>query len=44
MNEILALIKYFIDKHLYGSIEVKFEAGKIVTVKKTESIQMFKHP
>jgi hypothetical protein len=40
MDKIIALIKEFIENRIYGSIEVKFEAGKIVNVKKTESVKV----
>jgi hypothetical protein len=40
MDKIIALIRDFIESKLYGSIEIKFEAGKIVNVKKTESVKL----
>jgi hypothetical protein len=39
LTKIVALIKEFIEKRLYGKIEISFESGKIVSIKKTESIK-----
>jgi len=40
MDNLFKLIKELIEKKFYGSIEIKMEAGKIVIVKKTESIKL----
>jgi hypothetical protein len=40
MDKIIALIKEFIEKKMYGSIVIKFEAGKMVNVQKTESVKV----
>ena len=40
MDNLFKLIKELIENKFYGSIEIKMEAGKIVIVKKTESIKL----
>ena len=40
MDKIIALIKEFIENRLYGKIEITFESGKVVNMKKTESINV----
>jgi hypothetical protein len=39
IEKIIKIIKDLIDRQFFGSLELKFEAGKIVQVKKTESIK-----
>lgn len=34
------LLKNAFDTNLYGTIEIKFEAGKVTIVRKTESIKL----
>ena len=40
MNILIAIIKDLMVKKFYGSLEIKFEAGKIVCCRKTESIKV----
>ena len=40
LNKLIDLIKDLIDKKFYGNIQVNFEAGNIVNIKKTESIKL----
>jgi hypothetical protein len=40
MDKLITIIKELIDKRFYGKIEIAFEAGNIVNVKKTESIKV----
>ena len=42
MNELVAMLRQLETSRFYGSVEVKFEAGHIVVVKKTESIMLSK--
>lgn len=39
MNELIEILRQLEQSHFYGSIEVKFEAGQITVIKKTESIK-----
>lgn len=39
MDKLITLIKHLIESHFYGKIEVSFENGKVVVIKKTESIK-----
>jgi len=38
MDKIIALIKEFIENRMYGKIEITFESGKVVNIKKTVSV------
>lgn len=40
MEKILKLIKSLTEQNFYGTIELRFEEGKIVFVKKTETIKV----
>jgi hypothetical protein len=40
MEELFRLLKALIEKRFFGSIEIKFESGKIVLIRKTESIKI----
>ena len=40
LKKLLDLIKELCDKKFYGSLEIRFEAGKIVVCKKEESIKL----
>ncbi len=40
LNKLMDLIKDLIDRKFYGSIEVVMQAGKIIHIKKTESIKI----
>ena len=40
LQKLFAIIKDLVDKKFYGSLEIKFEAGKIVVCKKEESIKL----
>lgn len=39
MNELTQLLKQLEASHFYGSVEVRFEAGHITVIRKTESIK-----
>ena len=39
MERLMALVKELIESLFYGKLEVTFERGKIVNIKKTESIK-----
>ena len=39
MEKLIAIIKDLINKAFYGELVVKFEAGKVVLVRKTENIK-----
>ncbi|MGA1861998.1 hypothetical protein OWM07_03850 [Deferribacter thermophilus] len=40
LNELYKMLKDMFESGFYGSIEIKFEAGKVTIVKKTESIKI----
>jgi hypothetical protein len=40
MTELIKLLKQLIDRRFFGELLIKFEAGKIVLVKKTENIKV----
>ena len=40
LNKLIELLKDLIDKKFYGNIQVNFENGNIVNIKKTESIKL----
>jgi len=42
VDELFNLIKDLVKRRFYGALEIKFEAGRIVIVKKTESIKLSK--
>lgn len=39
MNDLLKLLRQLESARFFGSVEVKFEAGQITVIKKTESIK-----
>ena len=39
MDKLLAILKELIERHFYGKVEVTLENGKVVNIKKTESIK-----
>ena len=39
MNELLQLLRQLEQSHFYGSLEVRFEAGHVTVIRKTESIK-----
>jgi len=39
MNKLIELLKQLELQHFYGKIEVTFEHGKVVNIKKIESIK-----
>jgi len=39
MQKLLDLLRHFEENKLYGEVLVKMEAGKVVIIKKTESIK-----
>lgn len=40
MKELFELIEKLMDNKFYGSLELKMEAGRIVLIRKTESIKL----
>lgn len=40
IKKLFELIRLLMDTKFYGSLEIKFEAGKIVVCKKEESIKL----
>ena len=40
MRELIDLIKGLTTKRFYGTLEIKFEAGRIVLVRQTETIKL----
>jgi len=40
LQKLVDMIKELMEKNYYGKIEISFEAGKIVNIKKTESIKL----
>jgi hypothetical protein len=40
LDKLVKLLKDLEDKRFYGSIEIKWESGKIVIIRKTESIKL----
>jgi hypothetical protein len=40
MEELFTLIKELISKKFYGELLIRFEAGKIMLLRKTESIKL----
>jgi hypothetical protein len=40
VNELIALLKKLVDLKFYGEVLIKFEAGHIALVVKTEKIKM----
>ena len=40
MNKILELLEEVVKDRAYGELVIKYEAGKIVIIKKTESIKI----
>ena len=40
MEKLIKFIKELIESKWYGSIEIKIESGKIVLIRKTESIKL----
>mgnify|MGYP001618846559 CR=1 FL=1 len=40
LNKLMDLIKELIDRKFYGKLEVSFESGNIVNIKKIESIKL----
>ena len=40
LDQLILLIKDLIHKHYYGEITIKFEAGKIVLVRKLQNIKL----
>jgi hypothetical protein len=40
MDKLITIIRELIEKRFYGELLIKMEAGKIVIVKKTESIKV----
>ena len=42
MDSIILLIKDLREKRFFGSLEIKFEGGRIVLIRKTETIKLAK--
>ncbi|MGA1847641.1 hypothetical protein [Deferribacter abyssi] len=40
LNELYKMLKEMFENNFYGALEIKFEAGKVTIVKKTESIKL----
>ncbi len=40
LKKLLELIKSLVDNKYYGTLEIKFEAGKIVLCRKDETIKL----
>ena len=40
IDKLVLMLKELTESNFYGSLELKWEAGKIVVVKKTESIKL----
>ena len=40
LTKLYELMRNTIEQGFYGSVEIKFEAGKVTVVKKTESIKL----
>ncbi|WP_188020318.1 hypothetical protein [Deferribacter autotrophicus] len=40
LNELYKMLKELFESNFYGALEIKFEAGKVTIVKKTESIKI----
>jgi len=40
ITKLYELIKGTMDDKFYGSVEIKFEAGKVTVIRKTESIKI----
>ena len=41
MNPIQALLQEMARRRFYGSLEIKLEAGKVVLLRKTETVKLF---
>lgn len=39
MNELITMLRQLEAARFYGSLEVKFEAGHVIVIRKTESIK-----
>jgi hypothetical protein len=39
MNEAIELIRQLVREHFYGALTMKFEAGKVTTIKKEQTIK-----
>ena len=39
MNELIHLLRQLDQSRFYGSVELKFEAGRLVTLKRTETLK-----
>ena len=40
LEKLVKLLKDLMDRKFYGAVEIKFEAGNIVIIRKTESIKL----
>lgn len=40
LTKLMNLIKELVERKFYGGLEIKFEAGHIVNIRKTESIKL----
>lgn len=40
MEKIILFLKECIEKSMYGTIEIRLEAGKIISVRKIESVKI----
>ena len=40
LTKLYEILREIFDSNFYGSLEVKFEAGKVTVIRKTESIKL----
>lgn len=40
MDRLITLLKDLVNKHFYGEVLIKFEAGRIVLIKKVENMKL----
>jgi ribosomal protein L1 len=40
LDKLVQLLKELMDRKFYGSVEIKFESGNVVIIRKTESIKL----
>ena len=40
LDKLVKLLKELMDKKWYGAVEIKFESGNVVIIRKTESIKL----
>lgn len=40
MNELVQLLRQLEDSRFYGSVELKYEAGRVVLIRKSETLKL----